>query len=66
MKWHLLNQLYVNLDYRNSKLSVLEDLVSSELQYLSLLVSGVISFRTMSLVLQEDSNRTEHTVGCLI
>ncbi len=50
MKWLLLNQLYVNLDSVNSKMSVLEEVVSSEPLLVQLLVSGSISLKTMRLV----------------
>ncbi len=49
MQWHLLNQLCVNLDFVNSKISVFEEVVSSELQLVQLLVSGMASHQTMSL-----------------
>ncbi len=49
MQWHLLNQLFVNSDYENSKISVLEEVVSSEQQLVQLLVSGTESRQTMSL-----------------
>ncbi len=50
MQWHLLNQHYVNLDIINSEISVLEEVVSSEAQLVSVLVSGRISSETMNLV----------------
>ncbi len=50
MQWRLLNQHYVNLDFVNSKISVLEEVVSSEVQLVSVLVSGVISSETMNSV----------------
>ncbi len=50
MKWHLLNQLYVNLDSENSKISVLEEVVSSDLQLVRVLVSGMVSSKTMNSV----------------
>ncbi len=49
MQWQLLNQLYVNLDYRNLGVSVLEEVVSSEAQLVQLLVSGMVSQKTMIL-----------------
>jgi len=49
MKWHLLNQHYVNMDFRNFEISVLEEVVSSEQQLVQLLVSGTVSPRTMTL-----------------
>ncbi len=49
MKWHLLNQHYVSLDYKNSGMCVLEEVVSSEVQLVVLLVSGTVSSKTMSL-----------------
>ncbi len=48
--WHLLNQYYANLECRDCKISVLEELVSSELQLVQLLVSGMVSQKTMNLV----------------
>lgn len=48
MKWHLLNQLFVNLDSKNSEMSVLEEVVSSELQLVQLLASGTVSPKTMT------------------
>jgi len=50
MQWHLLNQHYVNLDSKNSKISVLEEVVSSEQQLASVLVSGTVSQKTMTLL----------------
>ncbi len=47
MKWHLLNQLCVNLESENSEISVLEEVLSSEVQLVLLLVSGRISSKTM-------------------
>ncbi len=49
--WLLLNQLYVTLDYKDSVLCVLEEVVSSEVQLVQVLASGRISSKTMSLVL---------------
>ncbi len=57
MIWLLLNQHYVNLDYTNSRISVLEEVVSSDLQLVQVLVSGMVSSKTMNLVGQEDLNR---------
>ncbi len=50
MIWLLLNQLYVNLDYQGYKISVLEEVVSSEVQLVQVLVSGRISSKTMNSV----------------
>ncbi len=47
MKWHLLNQLYVNSVLEDSNICVLEEVVSSELQLVQLLVSGTVSQKTM-------------------
>ncbi len=47
MQWHLLNQLYVNIRLPKYEISILEDLVSSELQLVSLLMSGSVSRQTM-------------------
>jgi len=48
MKWHLLNQLYVNSDTKSLEMSVLEEVVSSEQQLVLLLVSGSVSQKTMN------------------
>ncbi len=48
--WHLLNQYYVSLYLTDCEISVLEEVISSELQLVVLLVSGTISQKTMSLV----------------
>ncbi len=48
MNWHLLNQHYVSLDFKNYEISVLEEVISSELQLVLLLVSGTVSFETMT------------------
>jgi len=48
MSWRLLNQHYVNLDYENCQVSVLEEVVSSEVQLVALLVSGTVSRKTMN------------------
>ncbi len=63
MKWHLLNQLFVNSDLENSKISVLEEVVSSEAQLVSVLVSGRTFSETMSLVypVRVVYNQKEHT-----
>ncbi len=63
MQWHLLNQLSVNSDYRRCVISVLEEVVSSEEQLVLLLVSGMVSHRTMSLDGQVEDvfNQTELT-----
>ncbi len=47
MNWLLLNQFYVNTDYTNSKISVLEEVVSSEQQLVQVLASGTVSLKTM-------------------
>jgi len=49
MKWLLLNQHYVNLEFLNCRMSVLEEVVSSEQQLVQLLVSGLVSHQTMIL-----------------
>ncbi len=46
MKWHLLNQLFVNLDSEDYNVSILEEAVSSELSLVQLLVSGLVSVKT--------------------
>ncbi len=50
MQWLLLNQLFVNLDYQGYEISVLEAVVSSEVQLVQVLVSGRISQETMNSV----------------
>jgi len=47
MKWHLLNQHCVSMDYTNFAISVLEEVVSSEQQLVQVLVSGKVSLGTM-------------------
>jgi len=47
MKWHLLNQHCVSTDYTNYRISVLEEVVSSEQQLAQVLVSGKVSLGTM-------------------
>ncbi len=49
MQWLLLNQHFVNLGFRDSKMCVLEEVVSSGLQLVSVLVSGTVSVDTMNL-----------------
>ncbi len=49
MLWHLLNQYYVNSDFKNSVMSVLEEVVSSEQQLVQVLVSGPVSSETLIL-----------------
>ncbi len=49
MQWHLLNQHYVNLDHKNSVISVLEEVVSSDQLLVQVLASGRISSKTMML-----------------
>jgi len=49
MFWHLLNQFYVNISLTDSVVSVLEEVVSSELQLVQVLVSGQVSSMTMNL-----------------
>ncbi len=48
MKWHLLNQLYVNLGPTNLEACVLEEVVSSDLQLVQLLASVMALVRTMT------------------
>ncbi len=50
MNWLLLNQHYVNLESRNYKIFVLEEVLSSELQLVLLLVSGLVSHQTGMLL----------------
>ncbi len=50
MIWLLLNQLCVSSDFKNSRIYVLEELVSSELQLGQGLASAPISYVTMKLL----------------
>ncbi len=50
MNWHLLNQLFVSLESKSYQICVLEEVLSSELQLVQLLVSGTISQETMMLL----------------
>ncbi len=61
MQWHLLNQHFVSLESIRCEISVLEEVLSSELQLVQLLVSGMVSHRTMSSVCQVDSNQIDRT-----
>ncbi len=61
MQWLLLNQHYVSLHPIDLEISVLEEVVSSEQQLVSVLVSGHISLETMNSVDQEGYNQIEHT-----
>ncbi len=63
--WHLLNQHYVNLDSRKCEISVLEEVLSSELQLVLLLASGTVSLKTMTSVGQVDYNQVDLTGVCL-
>ncbi len=56
MKWFLLKQHCVNLDPIDSEISVLEEVVSSEVQLVSVLVSGRISLGTMNSVCQVEES----------
>jgi len=47
MDWLLLNQLCVPMQGTNSNSCVLEEVISSELQLVQVLVSGRMSFKTM-------------------
>jgi len=47
MNWLLLNQFYAILGPLNFNVFVLEEVLSSELQLVQVLVSGPISFKTM-------------------
>jgi len=47
MNWLLLNQLCVNSESKNYKMCVLEEVLSSEVQLVLLLVSGTVSQVTM-------------------
>ncbi len=66
MTWLLLNQLFVNLDYNDCKISVLEEVIFSEQQLVQVLASGRISSRTMSSVyphvLWNPIGRTGHSL----
>jgi len=50
MDWLLLNQYYAPMDFENSKISVLEEVVSSAQQLVQVLVSGTVSSKTMNSV----------------
>ncbi len=50
MQWLLLNQHFVNSECINFVASVLEEVVSSEAQLVQLLVSGMVSLKTMSFL----------------
>ncbi len=50
MQWHLLNQHYVSLGFENFGISVLEEVLSSDLTLVLLLVSGTVSQKTMNSV----------------
>ncbi len=49
MKWHLLNQHFVHLESEDYHVSVLEEALSSELQLVQVLASGLVSYQTMRL-----------------
>ncbi len=51
MEWLLLNQHYAVLDSNALKVVVLEEVLSSELQLVSVLVSGGVSMKTMQCLL---------------
>ncbi len=48
MQWLLLNQHFAYMDSKVCEMSVVEDLLSSELQLVLLLVSGMVSQETMT------------------
>jgi len=50
MQWRLLNQFFVNLESKNLEASILEEVLSSELQLVQLLVSGLVSPQTGMLL----------------
>jgi len=50
MQWLLLNQHYASTFLDSRLISVLEEVISSELQLVQVLVSGRISSKTMNLV----------------
>ncbi len=50
MQWLLLNQHFVNMECKSLGISVLEEVLSSEQQLVLLLVSGMVSTRTMTLL----------------
>jgi len=60
MFWHLLNQCYVSMDYKNSRVSVLEEVLSSDLQLVLVLASGRISTKTMNSVLLARCSPVDH------
>ncbi len=47
MEWQLLNQHCVTLESEDYNVVVLEELISSDLQLAQLLVSGMVSMKTM-------------------
>ncbi len=59
MKWHLLNQLCVSLGPLNLDDSVLEEVVSSELQLVTLLASVMDYLRITSSDYQESYNQVD-------
>ncbi len=63
MKWLLLNQLFVSLDYKNYETSVLEEVVSSEEQLVLLLASGTVSQKTMNSVFPEGEDFNPLVLG---
>ncbi len=48
MQWHLLSQHFVSLEPINLRISVLEVVLSQELQLAQVLVSGLVSYKTMT------------------
>jgi len=63
MQWLLLNQHYANMDTKNLGISVLEEVVSSEVQLVQVLVSGRISLETMISHLRSHHNCNQIAVG---
>ncbi len=57
MKWHLLNQLYVHSEYADCHVSLLEEALSSELQLVQVLVSGIVSSQMMLSRLSQEADR---------
>ncbi len=58
MKWQLLNQHCVILESEGYNVAVLEDLISSDMQLASLLVSGMVSMKTMQCLLYREAQQT--------
>ncbi len=58
MEWRLLNQHCVTLESEDYNVVVLEELISSDLQLAQLLVSGMVSMKTMLCLLSRENHLT--------